>query len=770
MPVDYLERWPFRVGQDCEYRHPWVDADGRILAWELKVKDPKLGQAARLIYRPSPMGPIGGIAEGDYIQNGREGAEFACWHKFTEEKLRKEAHRRRCPSEGVPVRRLAGVSLPLWGLPEVLEGVATGKTIVLVGGPKDAETARRILDPEHYVSTAWHGGEGSFRKEQAETLRGARVLISLDNDDAGRKGSEKAASMLRNVARSVRIAEPLGWRAGYDLTDLVEELERAGKSPDDIRREVTAKLELGSGPEPDPLTDAGNAYRFARLNRSSFRYCHPWKSWLRWDGARWARDEAGAAKQAAIESAQSIYEDAAKAKTPDEAKDSGKWAKSSLSAGRLRATLELACSHPALAVVPADLDADPWFLNLLNGGIDLQSGRFTPQGSERPPVTKVAGTVFDPDAECPTWDGFLQDVLIDEQGRTDADLVGFMQRAAGLSLTGITTEHVLLFLWGAGSNGKTVFFETLLAALGDYGHVMPFSALLAKDRSGGPQHELADLHGKRFVIAAESPQDARFSEEKVKRLTGGDSITADRKYENSFTFKATHKIWIAANHRPRVCDLSEGFWRRVKLVPCRARFYKPDDVNRRGKPCDLEMEANLQAEMPGILQWMLRGLAAWRRDGLGSCAAIEAASAEYREEENILARFLRERVTEVPGSKVEKPRLFAAYSEFCRKSQETCVTRRAFADTLRSLGYADGRTGKARFWKGLRLIEDVDGDAGDASDAVSRTFPRKMPSRESPEKSVTSVTSVTPEAQAGGDSSLHGFSPGGEERPWGAVS
>ena len=242
MPADYLNQWPFRVGRDCEYRHPWVDAEGRILAWELKVKNPKPG-LGRLFYRPSPLGPIGGITKGAYIQNGREGGEFACWHRFTEEKLRKEARRRRCRPEDVPVRRLQGVRLPLWGLPQVLESVAAGRTIALVGGPKDAETARRILDRKHYVATAWHGGEGSFRKDLAESLRGADVVISLDNDAAGRAGTTRASRMLRNVAASIRIAVPFGTREGSDVSDFVRDLEEDGSSDEEIAEELTMRLD-----------------------------------------------------------------------------------------------------------------------------------------------------------------------------------------------------------------------------------------------------------------------------------------------------------------------------------------------------------------------------------------------------------------------------------------------------------------------------------------------------------------------------------------------
>lgn len=264
MPRDYLKCWPFRVGTDCEYRHRWVDETGKVLAWELKARREKTdqrqgGRPSRMFYRPSPLGPIGGITEGEYLQNGRSGGKFACWHKANREKVCNEAERRRCKPEEVPIRRFPGVKLPLWGLPEVRAGVEAGITIVLVGGPKDADTGRRILDPELYVATTWHGGEGSFRNELAETLRGADVLICLDNDEAGRKGSEKAARMLRGIARSVRIAEPLGEPRGYDVSDFVNDLERAGKSPEEIRQRLTAKLESASPPEVPAEQEPGAA-------------------------------------------------------------------------------------------------------------------------------------------------------------------------------------------------------------------------------------------------------------------------------------------------------------------------------------------------------------------------------------------------------------------------------------------------------------------------------------------------------------------------------
>jgi P4 family phage/plasmid primase-like protien len=234
--------------------------------------------------------------------------------------------------------------------------------------------------------------------------------------------------------------------------------------------------------------------------------------------------------------------------------------KASNSEHGLRAMLALARSEPGIPILPGELDGDPWLLNVLNGTIDLRTGTLRPHDREDR-ITKLADVRFDSEADCPVWIGFLQEVL------PDPDLREFVRRLVGYRLTGSTQEHVLPFLFGVGANGKSTFLNTIQSLLGiTYAIKAPADLLLAMRNESHPT-ELADLFGKRLVCCNEAEDGRRLAESLVKELTGGDKIRARRMREDFWEFSPTHKIWLAANHKPSVRGTDHGIWRRIKLIP-----------------------------------------------------------------------------------------------------------------------------------------------------------------------------------------------------------
>src|SRR5262249_4534420 len=196
---------------------------------------------------------------------------------------------------------------------------------------------------------------------------------------------------------------------------------------------------------------------------------------------------------------------------------------------------------------------------------------------------------FDSSARCPRWNQFLVEVFEDNQ-----ELIDFVQRAVGYSLTGDTSEQCLFLNFGGGSNGKSTFLEVLRRVAGGYGHNMPFSTLEIKARTSIP-NDVAALAGRRLVTASETNESVRLNEERVKALTGCDAITARFLNKEFFTFHPVAKFWLAFNHKPRVADDSHGFWRRIRLIPFLHEF---KDTAR-----DKHLLEKLLAEAPGILVW-----------------------------------------------------------------------------------------------------------------------------------------------------------------------
>jgi P4 family phage/plasmid primase-like protien len=328
----------------------------------------------------------------------------------------------------------------------------------------------------------------------------------------------------------------------------------------DVVRAVTDWLQVGGATAKTALTDLGNAERLISQYQPNIRYCPQTGHWLIWDGRRWAEDEGERILQLAAETARSVFLEAAKETDSDRAQQIAKWAIASQNINRLQAIPRAARSFPQIQVNNDDLDKDPWLLNCPNGTLNLRTGGLQPFNKEDY-ITKMAGTDFDPDAHCPIWEKFLLRVL-----HNDGEMVSFLQRAVGYSLTGSTREQRAFMLFGTGANGKTTFIETVRAVLGEYARNTEFSTFLQRS-SDSVRTDIARLKGARLVTASESEEGRKLATALVKTITGGELVTARFLYQSEFEYRPVLKMWLATNHKPVVRDNSRGFWRRITLIP-----------------------------------------------------------------------------------------------------------------------------------------------------------------------------------------------------------
>ncbi len=306
-------------------------------------------------------------------------------------------------------------------------------------------------------------------------------------------------------------------------------------------------------------TDLGNARRLVARYGARVRYVPEWEQWLAWDGRRWAPDISGEVPRLAKATALAIYEEALKCEDKARRKELAAHAPRSESEGRLTAMASLAKTEPGIPVLVATLDQDPMILNVENGTLELQTGSLRPH-SPVDLITKLAPVLFDANAKCPAFHRFLERVL------PDRALRAFLQKAIGYALTGLTTEQILLFLYGLGANGKSTLLELLHRLFGDYAAKADSSSLLVR-RNEGPRNDLAALVGARLVAASEANEGSRLDEATIKALTGGDRITVRRLYADYFTFQPTFKIVLAANAKPTIAGQGPAIWRRIRLVP-----------------------------------------------------------------------------------------------------------------------------------------------------------------------------------------------------------
>jgi putative DNA primase/helicase len=206
--------------------------------------------------------------------------------------------------------------------------------------------------------------------------------------------------------------------------------------------------------------------------------------------------------------------------------------------------------------------------------------------------------------------------------------------------------------------------------------------------------------GERFVAAMESEAGDRLDESVIKRLTGGDPITARFLHKEYFTFKPQAKIWLVSNFKPAIRGTDFAMWRRVRLLPFAVTI--PEEER------NLNLPQELEAELPGILAWMVKGALAWQRDGLGTAPAVHDATAGYRAESDTLARFLQDRCLTAPEVEVASSELYSAYTEWCGAAAEIADIQRGFNERLAA--HDPGRirrlktNGGKMMWRGVELL------------------------------------------------------------------
>jgi putative DNA primase/helicase len=278
------------------------------------------------------------------------------------------------------------------------------------------------------------------------------------------------------------------------------------------------------------------------------------------------------------------------------------------------------------------------------------------------------------------------------------DLIDFLQRAIGYTLTGSTREQCLFILYGVTKTGKSTFLATLRALLGPYGQQADMDSFMHKDRQE-VRNDLADLAGSRCVCALEAQEGKRLAESLVKQLTGGvDLIKARFLFQEHFTFKPQFKLFLGTNHKPVIKDTDSAIWERIRLVPFTVQIPKEER--------DKTLDEQLQAELPGILAWAVRGCQEWQRlRELQEPAAVVEATAGYRKEMDDIGRFLEE-VCYLGKAEYQTQAsvLLKAYHAWCG---QTTLSSKTLAQRLSEKSYVAERKTTGMFWQCIGLPADI---------------------------------------------------------------
>ena len=456
-----------------------------------------------------------------------------------------------------------------------------------------------------------------------------------------------------------------------------------------ITRNQQKKPEPGTKTPDFNCTDLGNAERLVHYFGDRIRYCHAWKSWYIWDGTRWRVDEAEEIKELAKKTVRWIYDEARHHEDDNKRQALARHAVNSESSRRISAMIILAQSDSRVSIRPDEFDKDIFLLNCANGVLDLRTGRLGPHRIEDY-LTKLVQVEFDEDAACPQWLTFLDKIM-----NKNADLIGFLQRATGYSLTGDVSEQCLFILFGSGANGKSTFLRTVGFLTGDYGQQTATETLLVKQKGAIP-NDIARLKGARFITASEAEAEQRLAESLIKQMTGNDIITARFLHQEWFDFEPTYKIFLGTNHKPVIKGTDYAIWRRIRLVPFEVTI--PEHER------DRQLLNKLKDELSGILAWAIKGCLDWQKKGLGSPPEVVKATADYRNEMDIVCDFLTECCETGQDFTVLTRDLYKAYKDWCEANGDSLLKKNAFGSSLGEKGFVPRRFGKGlRGWEGLKL-------------------------------------------------------------------
>ncbi len=601
-----------------------------------------------------------------------------------------------------------------------------------------------VVPPSLHLSGRWYEWEASSRPESTALAPMPEWLIEVvqaagRTDEGNGSKSVDVAAVWAGIPEGSRDQELFRYACKLRTQGLTRQeaealiLAAAGRCvPPFPESDALAKVESAwryPGPETAlcrtfNLTDLGNAERLVAAHRQDIRFCHAWGKWLTWDGIRWAVDDTGVILRLAKTTVRGIYQEAARADDEDRRKALAKHARSSEAVGKLAAMATLAQSENGIPIRPDDLDRDPWLLNVSNGTVDLRTGELRKHRREDF-ITKLAPVVYDPAATSPQWVAFLEKITADRSA-----LIDYLQKAIGWALTGIDPDRTMFILHGTGANGKTILTATIGSMLGDYALETPVETLMIRRNEGIP-NDIARLKGARLVTAAEGERGQRLAESLIKRLTGGDKVSARFLHGEFFDFIPVFKLWLSTNHKPVIRGTDTGIWDRIHLVPFDVTILPADRIPR------TTLMDRLEKEWPGILAWAVQGCLKWQSEGLRKPDEVEQATAGYREEQDILGGFLADCCVVNPLAKVKTADLYVAYEVWCNLNHDEALQKRVFITILQERGFKQARIGSRsdRGWQGIGLRSQTDTQTH--TDAVFTIFPSGNKNEKKKVKSVS---------------------------------
>ena len=547
-------------------------------------------------------------------------------------------------------------------------------------------------------------------------IKGGQSFTGMGEGD-GRNGAlfKHSATLLRNGFTPMEVKTILFQINQYAFAeplsdDEMQKITRKDALENYIERS-TAEDDFGYQLKPKAQNDTGMADLFVQEYGAEIRFSKA-MGWLVWNGKQWEVSELKA-KQRYIEFVKKVLETAKRAVKDAYAnmgegamedgdkkagKDNEQLVKEALAYYKFANKMNdyskivavMHCAESQLEIAVSELDSNPFELNTPKGIIDLKTGIAYAHRAEAlcTKVTKVS----------PSTDGMeLWENCLNSATQNNAEFKEYLQYIAGGMVIGKVYAESMFIAYGDGANGKSTVFNTIHEVLGDYAGKIPAESLTTRAKNA--KVDLAEMLGKRFVLASETEEGQRLSTSMLKQIASVDEISAEKKYHDPFTFAPTHSIVLYTNHLPRVGSMDKGTWRRLIVLPFNAVIKNPQRDYA---------ETLIRQASGAVLQWAIEGAKKFIAGGyqMPPCAVVDEANKEYRKANDWLRSFLEECCIIGEIEKITGGVLYKAYRAWATETGEYVRSNRDFGEALRVAGFEMKHTKIGNEWRGLTLSAD----------------------------------------------------------------
>ncbi|MEX6042251.1 phage/plasmid primase, P4 family [Staphylococcus haemolyticus] len=416
--------------------------------------------------------------------------------------------------------------------------------------------------------------------------------------------------------------------------------------------------------------DTGNADRFIDRYGHLYKHSYITNKFYIYDGQKWKVDDRGAIRKLIDEMIENIKNEKvlhSEDVTEEEAREAFQKYYKKTRGTQSKKNIMNELMHRK-TVTPDEFDKDDMLLNVANGYVDLTSRELYKHDINRM-FSQIANTDYSEKMQPAVWLDFLNDIFAG-----DKEVIRYIQKALGYSLTGSTREQIMFILFGKGRNGKSIFVETIAEILGDYSNNMQAKSLMVK-KNDNVNTDIARLSKARFVTSSEPNEGFRFDEGLIKQITGGDKVTARFLYAEEFEYTPKFKIWVSTNHKPIIRGTDDGIWRRLVLIPF--------DVQIPEEKVDKDLKYKLLREAPAILNWMAEGAYMWMREGLELPEKLKDAGQTYRTEMDVVEQFIQEKCKRVEDVRETGKALYEEYKKWADENNEYKMDKNKFGKKLK---------------------------------------------------------------------------------------